>query len=191
MSPALNRSSAIWRFEGSDAIEICGGIIFDFYTGLPHMSNIHVFMKCVWNLPLRKFRNTAPWMWHQLKHMMQQSSVSAWTVTFVTVLVSPTTERRGETSTLSIRPTGLKAKSRSASPADQPSRRPRIKRPTSKKVCMHSVYLEQWQVCSREDYSVVKLLSYVKLAQMNRSQWGSLAAACSLCGASCVLQHFK
>ena len=39
MSPALNGSSAIRRFEGSDAIEIRNGITFDFYTGLPH---IHV-----------------------------------------------------------------------------------------------------------------------------------------------------
>ena len=33
MSPALNGSS----FECSDAIEIRDGIIFDFYTGLPHV----------------------------------------------------------------------------------------------------------------------------------------------------------
>ena len=37
MSPALNGSSAILRFERSDAIEICDGITFDFYTGLPHI----------------------------------------------------------------------------------------------------------------------------------------------------------
>ena len=37
MSPALNESSAIWRFKGSDAIEIREGITFDFYTGLPHL----------------------------------------------------------------------------------------------------------------------------------------------------------
>ena len=37
MSPALNGSSAIRRFEGSDAIEIRDGITFDFYTGLPHI----------------------------------------------------------------------------------------------------------------------------------------------------------
>ena len=37
MSPTLNGSSAIRRFEGSDAIKICDGITFDFYTGLPHM----------------------------------------------------------------------------------------------------------------------------------------------------------
>ena len=37
MSSALNGSSAIRRLEGSDAIEICDGITFDFYTGLPHM----------------------------------------------------------------------------------------------------------------------------------------------------------
>ena len=36
MSPALNRSSAIRHFEGSNAIEIRDRITFDFYTGLPH-----------------------------------------------------------------------------------------------------------------------------------------------------------
>ena len=35
MSPALNGSSAIRRFKGSDVIEIRNGITFDFYTGLP------------------------------------------------------------------------------------------------------------------------------------------------------------
>ena len=33
-------SSAIWYFEGSDAIEIRNGITFDFYAGLPHMSPV-------------------------------------------------------------------------------------------------------------------------------------------------------
>ena len=37
MSPALTESSAIRRFERSDVIKIRKGIIFDFYTGLPHM----------------------------------------------------------------------------------------------------------------------------------------------------------
>ena len=37
MSPALNGSSAVRHFEGNDAIEICDGMTFDFYTGLPHM----------------------------------------------------------------------------------------------------------------------------------------------------------
>ena len=32
--PALNGSSAIWRFKHSHAIEICNGISFHFYTGL-------------------------------------------------------------------------------------------------------------------------------------------------------------
>ena len=40
MSPALNGSSAIRRFEGSDAIEIRDGITFDFYTGLPHVQQV-------------------------------------------------------------------------------------------------------------------------------------------------------
>ena len=43
MSPALNGSLAIWRFEGSDAIEIRDRITFDFYTGLPH---IHYTVVC-------------------------------------------------------------------------------------------------------------------------------------------------
>ena len=37
MTPALHRSSVIWRFEGSDAIEIHDGITLDFYMGLPCM----------------------------------------------------------------------------------------------------------------------------------------------------------
>ena len=37
MSPALNESSAIRHFKHSDAIEMCDGIIFDFYTGLSHV----------------------------------------------------------------------------------------------------------------------------------------------------------
>ena len=37
MSPALNNSSAIQRFEGSEVIKICNGITFDFYMGLPHI----------------------------------------------------------------------------------------------------------------------------------------------------------
>ena len=37
MSPALNGSSALQRFERSNAIEIRNGIMFDFYPGLPHM----------------------------------------------------------------------------------------------------------------------------------------------------------
>ena len=46
MSPALNGSSAIWRFERSNAIEIYDGITFDFYMGLPHIdtpvSELHI-----------------------------------------------------------------------------------------------------------------------------------------------------
>ena len=41
MSPALNGSSAIRHFEGSNVIEICDGITFDFYTGLPHVTILH------------------------------------------------------------------------------------------------------------------------------------------------------
>ena len=38
--PALNRSSEISRFKHSNAIEIRDGIIFDFYTGLPHILSV-------------------------------------------------------------------------------------------------------------------------------------------------------
>ena len=34
MSAVLNESSVIWHFKHSDAIKICDGITFDFYTGL-------------------------------------------------------------------------------------------------------------------------------------------------------------
>ena len=37
MSPALNGSSALQRFECSNAIEIRNRIMFDFYLGLPHV----------------------------------------------------------------------------------------------------------------------------------------------------------
>ena len=37
MNLTLNRSSAIRRFKGSDAIEICDRRTFDIYMGLPHM----------------------------------------------------------------------------------------------------------------------------------------------------------
>ena len=37
MSPALNGSSALQRFKRSNASEICNGIMFDFYPGLPHV----------------------------------------------------------------------------------------------------------------------------------------------------------
>ena len=37
MSPILNRRSVIQRFEGSNAIDICDGITFNFYMGLPHV----------------------------------------------------------------------------------------------------------------------------------------------------------
>ena len=42
MSPALNGSSAIRHFKGSDAIEIRDRITLDFYTGLPH--NVFSFL---------------------------------------------------------------------------------------------------------------------------------------------------
>ena len=49
MSPALNGSSVIQRFEGKDVIEICNGITFDFYMGchtyiyMVYAYSIHAF----------------------------------------------------------------------------------------------------------------------------------------------------
>ena len=37
MSPALNGSSVLQCFERSNTVEICNGITFDFYPGLPHV----------------------------------------------------------------------------------------------------------------------------------------------------------
>ena len=49
MSPALNGSSALQRFEHSNAIEIRNGIMFDFYLGLPHMSNsLYMYLYANW-----------------------------------------------------------------------------------------------------------------------------------------------
>ena len=40
MSPALNGSSVLQCFEHSNVIEICNGVMFDFYLGLPQIGNI-------------------------------------------------------------------------------------------------------------------------------------------------------
>ena len=45
MSTALSGSSAIWCFKHSKVIEIRDGIIFDFYTGLSQIVNIHVVLQ--------------------------------------------------------------------------------------------------------------------------------------------------
>ena len=48
MSPTLNESSAIRRFEPSDTIKICNRMFFDFYTGLPQILLCHVFQVHQW-----------------------------------------------------------------------------------------------------------------------------------------------
>ena len=47
MSPTLNRSSLIRRFEGSNAIKIRNGITFDFYTELPHIQVAYINGWCI------------------------------------------------------------------------------------------------------------------------------------------------
>ena len=34
---ALNGCFVLQCFEGGNAVELCNGVMFDFYTGLPHM----------------------------------------------------------------------------------------------------------------------------------------------------------
>ena len=46
MSPTLNGSSALQRFERSNAIEISNTIMFDFYPGLPHMYGLSGYVWC-------------------------------------------------------------------------------------------------------------------------------------------------
>ena len=38
MSPTLSGSLALYHIKLGDALELCNGIIFDFYSGLPHLS---------------------------------------------------------------------------------------------------------------------------------------------------------
>ena len=62
MSPALNGNTALQRFEHGNGVEICNGIIFDFYLGLLHIftddkdvqSGITMFsvFHCHCNVPL-------------------------------------------------------------------------------------------------------------------------------------------
>ena len=54
MSPTLNGSSVIRRFKGSDAIEICNGITFDFYMGLPHVYTSNVTYLYSWSFVQRQ-----------------------------------------------------------------------------------------------------------------------------------------
>jgi len=37
MIPIINGSSVLQRFERSNAVEICNGMMFDFYPGLLHV----------------------------------------------------------------------------------------------------------------------------------------------------------
>ena len=48
MRHALDGSSAIRCFEGSDAIKIRNGITFDFYTGLPHVLFSKFLVAMIW-----------------------------------------------------------------------------------------------------------------------------------------------
>ena len=46
MSPTLSGSSALQHIKPGDALEICDGITFDFYLGLPHILNYIINYIC-------------------------------------------------------------------------------------------------------------------------------------------------
>ena len=48
MSPACNGGFALYSFKHGNAIDICNGIMFDFYLGLP---NIVYFSRIVRHFP--------------------------------------------------------------------------------------------------------------------------------------------
>ena len=39
MSPSLNGSFALQRFECGNMVQLCNGIMYDFYPGLPHIAD--------------------------------------------------------------------------------------------------------------------------------------------------------
>ena len=49
MSPTISGSSALQYVKLGDALEIRNGIIFDFYSGLPHMAFVMLWL-CKWQL---------------------------------------------------------------------------------------------------------------------------------------------
>ena len=57
MSPALNGSTVLQRFERGNAVKIRNGIMFDFYSGLTH---IH------WNLVGMIFHKSAESLLHKI-----------------------------------------------------------------------------------------------------------------------------
>ena len=46
MSPALNGSTALQRFERGNVVKIRNGIMFDFNLGLPHVFLDHMYEVC-------------------------------------------------------------------------------------------------------------------------------------------------
>ena len=41
MSPTLNGSFVLQRFKRSNTVELCNGMMFNFYPGLPHVHTLH------------------------------------------------------------------------------------------------------------------------------------------------------
>ena len=57
MSPASNGSSVLLRFEHDNTVEICNGIMFDFYPGLPHIQFEHFQSEHIQSRQLLFFSN--------------------------------------------------------------------------------------------------------------------------------------
>ena len=47
MSPTLDRSFVLQLFEHCITVEMCNGIVFNFYLGLPHMYVLHTNNTCI------------------------------------------------------------------------------------------------------------------------------------------------
>ena len=75
MSPTLNESWAVWRFERGDAIEIHDGIVFDFYTGL-WFYNILILDSTMLTLHIQRGR-----CHRKLYHFFCWTEVGAWQAT--------------------------------------------------------------------------------------------------------------
>ena len=90
MSPTLNGSSAIRRFEGSNAIEIHDGITFDFYTGLPHIyENSTVQLTSVGLAQARPNKVILSHVYIKWAQIPSNPLIQGWDITFLllTVLV--------------------------------------------------------------------------------------------------------
>ena len=71
MSPALNGYLALQHFEHGNVVELCNGILFDFYTSLYHRTYIWshpAILVSTWNRPFQ-YNKEQTWMLYQSPHL--------------------------------------------------------------------------------------------------------------------------